>query len=222
MLKLAINGNSFIGAFCIATEKYALAADVVSSKAKTSLEKELKVKLSNTNICSSYLTGMYIAANSNGMLVPELAYRDEIEAIRAALGSEVQIEVMKTDLNALRNNILVNDKLAVINPEYSSKEVKTIQDILGVEVVKTQIGGFKTVGANNILTNKGIVFNNRIDDEEKDNLESMLNMSGDQSTANMGAVSIGLCTIANSHGLAVGYDTTGFEASRIEESLNLV
>ncbi|MCL5008296.1 MAG: translation initiation factor 6, partial [Candidatus Marsarchaeota archaeon] len=131
---------------------------------------------------------------------------------------DVSVHVLDTDLNALGNNILANDTIAIINPNYSSKEAKHISDLLGVEVIRMGIGGFETVGANNILTNKGIVLNNAVSEKEEEELKGIFK-SVSQSTANMGALSIGLCAVANSKGVVVGKSTTGYELANISDGL---
>ncbi len=82
------------------------------------------------------------------------------------------------------------------------------------------IGGYETVGANNILTNKGIVINNKVSEDEEALLKDLFkNVS--QSTANMGSLSIGLCTIANSNGIVAGGATTGYELANMTDGLLL-
>ena len=148
-----------------------------------------------------------------------MAYSSEVKRLKDLL-PELEIEILETSLNALRNNILVNDKIAIINPAYSKETSDKIGDMLGVEIISMPIGGFGTVGANNILTNKGMVMNNRVSEEEEEFLKGLFgNIS--QSTANTGSLSIGLSTIANSSGIVAGSSTTGYELSNIAEGLGL-
>ncbi len=217
--KMAINGNSYLGIFSIATEKFALVGSNFGTKHEEILKKALEIEVAKVSINSSYLIGIYAIANSNGILVPSISDKSEVDHIKKHI-HHVEVDVLDTDLTALKNNILANDKIAIINPEFSEKEAHIISDTLDVEVVRRKIAGFSTVGANNILTNKGVVFNNRIEEEEKDELENLLGMKGEQSTANVGSLNIGLCVIANSKGMVAGEQTTGFELGRISNALN--
>ncbi|MDP8002628.1 MAG: GTPase, partial [Caldisphaera sp.] len=62
------------------------------------------------------------------------------------------------------------------------------------------------------LTKPMVIVANKIDvPESKKNLEKMLGFSGEQSTANLGSLNIGLSSIANSKGLLLGELTTGYE-----------
>ncbi len=217
--KANIGNSSFIGAFAVATDLFA----VLSSRATNSEEKfiqdTLETKVIRSTIDGSGLVGIYIVANSKGMLLPEIAERSEIAHLKAQL-KEINVEVMSTDLNALRNNILANDKVAFVNSDYDRAEVKKIEDVLDVEVIRRNIGEFNTVGASNIITNKGIVLTNNANEEDMEVVKRFTSKIS-QTTANLGSSSIGLCVIANSNGMLVGDQTTGFEMVRLTEGLDL-
>ncbi|MDE1850631.1 MAG: translation initiation factor IF-6 [Candidatus Micrarchaeota archaeon] len=216
--RLAIEGNSYIGAFGIATDKFAIVGSNAAHKKIELMAETLGVKVIGGNIDNSHLMGIYVSANSNGVLLPFTSYHTEVEHIKREL-KEFSVDVFKSDMNALRNNILANDRIAIINPYYSQKDEKEIADVLGVETIRRSIAGFSTVGANNILTNKGVVLNNRVTEEEKKELEGILKMEAEQSTGNTGSLNIGLCTIANSNGILVGAQSTGFEMARMAQAL---
>jgi translation initiation factor 6 len=93
--------------------------------------------------------------------------------------------------------------------------------VLGVETIPMDIGGFKTVGANNILTNKGFVINNRATDREKDEIDRLIGFKSERTTANTGSLSIGLSAVGNSTGVVAGENTTGYELNRIVNALNV-
>ncbi len=217
--KLSILGNAYIGAFSIATDKFILLAKGATHGEEGVLHKNLDVPVARTTVSGSDLIGIYARANSRAILLPEMLYSDELHSLKKQLHG-IEIHVLKMDLNALGNNILANDKFAVLNPNFERKEAKEIGELLDVEVLQMAIGGYETVGANNILTNKGMVLNNKVEDSEVDRVkENISNVS--QSTANTGSLSIGLCTVANSNGVAVGKTTTGYEMASIMEGLML-
>jgi translation initiation factor 6 len=214
--RLSIDGNSFIGAFAIATDSFALIGRTSTEKQLAVIKENLGVDAHRISIDGSALVGIYTVANSRSILVPEIATGGEISQLRKLL-PDVNVHVLKTDLNALGNNILANDSIAIVNSDYDAKEIKKA---LGVEVIKLDAGGFHTVGASNILTNRGIVLNNRATDSDLDAVKSMVK-NYSQSTANLGSLSIRLSTISNSNGLLVGDGTTGFEMARITEGLGI-
>ncbi len=220
VVKTSLNGNDYIGAFATVTERFILLGLNVTEHKEELLSKTLSVQPIKTSIDGSDLLGIYTAGNSNGIILPELMHEEEFHRLKAAMPG-FNVHRMHTDLNALGNNILVNDKIAIINPEYSDKEEKVIRDVLGVEVVRAAFGGFTTVGASNILTNAGAVLNNRTTDEELEDAKKWLGIDTTQSTANTGSLSIGLCALANSKGMVVGEATTGFELARLSQGLGL-
>lgn len=216
--KCRINGSDYIGVFCTATENLVFVANTARDREKELLASTLNVSVVGLRLAGSDLVGIFAKANSNGILVSELAYEDEIAELKQKnLG--INVEVLKSGLNALGCNILANDKIAIINPDYSHEDAKVIGDTLGVEVLKAKTGGFTTVGANNILTGNGLVINNRSTDEEKERLDRDVHFDSIRSTANTGGLAVGLCVAANTKGIVAGESTTGFELARIIEAL---
>ena len=217
--KATIGNNSYIGAFGIATDSFILITSNSTHTERSIIEDALQVKSHQMSIDGSGLIGVYAVANSKGIMLPEMTDAREISRLREAF-PELTVDTMHTSLNALRNNILANDKIAFVNKEFSHIEQERISDVLGVETVKMQIGDFDTVGANNILTNKGIVLNNTASHADVEFVKGKI-ASVSQSTANTGSSSIGLCAIANSKGVVVGGQTTGFELVRITDGLDI-
>ena len=218
--KVNIYGIDYIGAFAISTDSFAILGGLSETKEVAFIKENLEVDVARLTVNGSTLAGIYAAANSNAILLPDMLYSGELKTLREQLPN-VRIGVLDTDLNAVRNNVLVNDKVAIVNPEFGKKEVNSIKDILDVEIIRMSIGGFETVGANNILTNGGMVANNRATDSEIERLKEIFgNVS--QSTANTGSVSIGLCTVANTKGMLAGQTTTGYELANISDGLGCV
>ncbi len=218
LLKRNINGNSYVGAFSSSSEDITLISRGVSTKDESIIRETLGTETFRISVSGSNLVGIYAVLNSNGILLPEMTYTEELKELNH-LKDKLRIGTLKSDMNALGNNILANDKIAIINPNFQKAEADAIADVLDVEVIRIAIGGYETVGANNILTNTGMVLNNFASDNELEQAKSLVkNVS--QSTANLGSVFVGLASVANAKGLMVGEDTTGFELSRMEEGLS--
>ncbi|MGC8537684.1 MAG: translation initiation factor IF-6 [Candidatus Micrarchaeia archaeon] len=218
--KYAINGSDCVGAFALATDRYVFVGRSITEGNRKFLASMLGVEVVDMSIGGMDFIGVLARANSNGMLISNLATDREMEAIRSMkLG--INIEVLGSPLNAVGNNMILNDKIAIVNPEYNRKDMAIMGDVLGVEVVGSSIGSFKTVGANDILTNKGLVINNHASDAEKEKLDSETGFDSVRSTANMGSLGIGIAVVANSNGALIGDTTTGYEFSRIVDGLYL-
>ncbi|MCL4373826.1 MAG: translation initiation factor IF-6 [Candidatus Marsarchaeota archaeon] len=213
-----LNGSEYVGAFATATDRYVFAGQSLPKKSLDVLEETLRVKPVPITISDSNLIGILARANSNGMLLSNLAYDFEVERIKG-MKLDMNIAVLDSDLNAVGSDIVANDKIAIVNSEYDQMAIRQIGDVLGVEVLRAEIGGMKTIGANNILTNKGFAINNRSSDAEKEKFDKMLGFSSVRTTANRGSVAIGLSAVANSTAIVVGDETTGYELDRLMEAL---
>ncbi len=216
--KCRIRGSDYAGVFCAATERLILAPLNLTKKEREVLSGTLHAEVLEVSVGESELVGLFARANSNGIILSNLASEAEAKIIREMAGG-LNVAVLDSDINAIGSNILSNDKMAIVNEEYDHYATKQISDVLGVEVIKSIIGGFRTVGANNILTNKGLVINNRATDLEQKEWESITGFKSIRSTANTGSLAIGLAVVTNSKGVVAGEETTGFELNRIVQGL---
>ncbi len=216
--KYGIMGSDYVAVFATATDDFVFAGSNLTSNSKEMLAKVLGVKCVETSISGSDLVGLFARANSNGILLSNLSLDHEIENLRK-MNLGINISVLESDLNAIGSNILANDRIAIINVDYSKKEEDEIADVLGVEVIRARMDGYKTVGANNILTNTGLVINNKGTALEKSEWDRFSGFDSVRTTANTGGFAIGLSVIANSNGVVAGDTTTGFELARIIEAL---
>ncbi|MGC8572039.1 MAG: translation initiation factor IF-6 [Candidatus Micrarchaeia archaeon] len=218
MIKIRIEGNSFIGTYLVSTDKYVFMSSTIGNNKVEAISKTLHVKPIVLSIYDAPMIGILARANSNGIILSNLFDKDAVEQLKNQ-DIDINVEIIKSGLNAIGNNVLANDKIAIVNPEYSNEAVKQIRDALNVEVIKEQIGIFKTVGANNVITNKGMLINNNVSDEEKAHIDKLTGFDSIRTTANIGFLGIGLSIAANSYGAVIGEDTTGFELGRIMEAL---
>lgn len=218
-VKCQIGGSDYIGAFVISTEKYSFTPIGITPGVRGIIEKILKTQCIEIRCGGTDLIGIFCRANSNGIAISNIVPKEDVDMIKK-LNLGINVDIIDSNVNAIGNTVLANDKIAFIDSEYTEKEAKQIGDVLGVEVIKLDIAGFKTVGATNILTNTGLVINNRASDEEKGEIDRLTGFNSVSTTANTGSLSVGLASIANSKGLLVGNETTGFEMNRIIQALS--
>lgn len=218
-VKYVLRGSDCIGVFASATDMYVFSGPDLTEGNRKVLSETLEVECADVSIGNSGLIGIFMRANSNGIVLSNLASEREVERIRKLV--DLRVEVLDSSLNAIGNNIIANDRIAIVNSEYDSVSAKRIGDILGVEVVRKSVGDFNTVGANNILTNKGLVVSNHCTDREKEELDELTGFDSTRSTANTGSLGIGIAAIANSKGALVGEDTTGHEMVKILDGLDI-
>jgi translation initiation factor 6 len=219
-IKYDLKGSNYVGVFAVATDRYLFAGPNLTEASRGIVSKALGVECVAVSVSASDMVGIFSRANSNGIILSNITEERELDALRD-LCPEMNVERIGSDLNTIGNNVLANDRIAIINPDYDNRTKVQIGDVLGVETVRMEIGRFKTVGANNILTNRGIVINNRATEEEEAEIERIVGFKPEKTTANQGALAIGLSTISNSFSFVAGMHTTGYEFSRIQDGLNI-
>ncbi len=219
MIKLLdFHSNPFLGILGMATDSFAAVQKGLPDEIIDSIEKALNVPVIEMEIGGSKLVGAMLAANSNGAVVSYLAEDEEIEPLR----DYVNVLILGDKYNAAGNNILVNDRGALIHPKISKIWMKRIEDVLGVPVEKGTVADIPTVGSAAIVTNEGGLAHPEVDDIELDDLKNIFGVPFQRGTANYGSGFVGACVIANSRGAVIGNMSTNIEISRIEDALSLL
>ena len=119
-------------------------------------------------------------------------------------------------LNAAGNNILVNDKGALVNPGDQPDALQLIEDILQVEVFPMTVAGHKTVGSCLRGHQQGRAMPPR--DQEgrvRRCIKSVMKVPAAIGTLNYGSPMVGACIVANSKGGAVGFRLHAHRARQV-------
>ena len=219
ILKTAIKGNPNIGLYGVATDKFCLLGYEVPSEIVKSIEKTLKVKVYQLSIIGTSMIGAFIAANDNMVLVPSVAFDEEIKRLESF---GIPFAIIDTKLTALGNNILCNEKVALVNPLFSAKIKKRIRQALNVKAVPGTISGIETVGSVAILNKKGMVVHRDTAREETEQLELLFGVPVSIGSVNKGNLYVKSGVIANSNGIIVGKQTTGPELQNLDEGLGFI
>jgi translation initiation factor 6 len=218
-MRLAYYGNPWIGMFIKTNDEITLLPVDSMEKIHTAVEATLKTKVLKIGMGDSNLLGIYIAMNSNGIVIPNIAKEEEVTALKKA---GLNVHVSKDKFNAHGNNIAVNDKGGVINPNVEKEDAKKMEDVLGVELVPTEVAGFTTVGSACIVTNTGYLVHFKASEDELKTLNSILKTTGNRGTMNTGTGFVSYGAVVNKNGYIVGENTTAYEIGRLEESLNMI
>lgn len=201
----------------MANESFALAAANSDDQFIRDLEEALNVECTRMTAAGSYLIGSLTVMNSNGAVVSGLAEEHELKTIRRFL----PVLALDDRLNAAGNNILTNDHGAIVNPNMSNSSLRSIEDILGVECVRSAIAGIETPGAVCRVTNKGIAVHMGASEEDMALIVDVLKVEPHKTTLNHGSRLLAPCVIANSKGALIGDTSTPIEMGRLEEALKL-
>jgi translation initiation factor 6 len=217
--RVNIFGNPNVGVYTIVTDKFAIVPRKLPKNVIKSIERFLEVPVIATDLGQSRLIGLFGVANLNGMCVPPFVMEGELDFLKQKL--EIPIESIQTELTALGNNILCNDKLAILNPEFDEANQRHIADVLGVEVISEKIANWSTVGSAAVATNKGLLLPANCNEEEIYRLQEAFGIPASKGTINGGVPLIGSGLRANSNGAIAGASTTGPELARVGTALEL-
>jgi len=210
-------GSPYLGVYLRVGEKFAIAPAAVPSALARDLARLLDVEVVRTNVSDSEVVGALVAQTSSGVVVGD----DLSDEERAALESVAPVTVIHSRQNATGNNVLANDRGALVHPEFSDAAVQAIGRALHVPARRGTIAGLGTVGMAGIATNKGAVVHPRTTEGEAKVLEELLQVPIHRSTADFGVPIVGACLVANSRGMIVGRPTTPVEIVHLQEGLAL-
>lgn len=216
LVQLDFNGSPYLGVFAKANDAVVVLPPTVPAEARESLASALNAKAVTTRMGGSNIVGAVVALNNHGAVVADFAEESEIEPLRA---SGLRVGRIAGKFNAAGNNVLANDRGALVNPDLGKTALETIRQILGVRVEKGTIAGLKTVGSAAIATTRGTLCHPKSTEEERLFLEGLLGVSTQIGTVNHGAPYIGAGLVANAFGCGIGRATTGPEMNRIEDAL---
>lgn len=215
--KISINGNDFVGVYCRANDKLVVVSKTIPDDVIRLIEETLQVSAYRTLLGSSPLIGSLMVLNSYGAVITDFASEEDV----SFLFGDYNVLFVADKINAVGNDIIANDRAAMIHEGFDRKTEKMIEDVLGVEVIRGRIGGIPTVGSAAVLTNRGMLVNPNVHEDEAKELSEIFGVEVYVGTANMGSIYVGSCIVANSKGAIVGESTTPIEIHRIEEALHL-
>ncbi|HOE52766.1 MAG TPA: translation initiation factor IF-6 [Methanomassiliicoccales archaeon] len=211
------NGVEFVGVYAVANEDMALLPMDSDDRFQEDVAIALDVECSRGTIASTNLLGSLVAMNSYGAAVTSFATDDELRAFR-------KLKVMRLEdrLNACGNNILVNDRGCLINPEMDERTVRVLEELFEVDVVQAPIAGQNTVGSVCKATNKGLICHPAASKDDLRLLKRHFKVEPRITTLNYGSPYVGASIVANSKGGVVGARSTPIEQGRVEEALDII
>ncbi|MFW9962414.1 MAG: translation initiation factor IF-6 [Candidatus Sifarchaeia archaeon] len=213
-------GDSNVGAFGIATDRFVFVSSNMSEKGLDIIEKTFNLPLVQTTIATLDAVGLVSVATSNGILVPYTTTDEEFAQLKSS--SEVPVDWLDDKMTALGNIIIANDNGAMCHPDFNFKSRRKISDILGVEVVPGSLAKLPIVGATAIATNQGAVVHPMATAGEIELLAQLLKVHVEVGTVNRGSPYTSLGVLANADGMIAGTDTTGVELAHISQVLGFV
>lgn len=216
---LDFNENPNVGVFCRANDEIAFVQKGLRKKDKNKISSTLDVNLVELQIADASIIGSLLNFNSTGAIVTDLV---DTETIKVIEQQGIDVCIVEDKFNAAGNDVLINDKGALVHPNLEDKAIKQIEKTCNVPVYRGTIGLLKTVGMAAVVTNKGLLCHPKVTQEEQHNLEKIFDVQAMIGTVNHGVPLIGSGLVANTKGAIIGNLTTGIEMGRIEEALGFL
>ena len=217
--QLDFNENPNVGVFCRANDDVVFLQKGLSKKVKKKITAALDVELVELNIVDASIIGSLLTINSKAAVVTDFI---DDKSAKVVEDQGLNVCVICDKLNAAGNDILVNDKGALVHPNMKDESLKMIEEAFDVPVYRGTIGSLKTVGMAAVVTNKGCLCHPKVTEKEKTVLEKVFDVSVMIGTVNHGVPLIGSGLVANTKGAIIGNLTTGIEMGRIEEALGFL
>jgi len=215
------HGDPNVGLYGLATDKFCLLGKSVREKDVKEIEAALKVPIFQLSFYGTDLIGLFAVGNSKTILLPNIIYDSELKKLRKDLDKlGVKIEILETNHTAFGNNIIVNDKKGIISNVYSNKEAEKISKMFpDVEFEQIDLSIPGSIGK---VTNAGGIFEPNLPEIIVKKLEQHFGFEVGLGTVNMGNPFISSGIIANSFGFIMGANSSGFEVTRVDESLGFL
>jgi translation initiation factor 6 len=213
------NSNPNIGLYGYANDKYCLLGTEIPEDIAKDIGEVLDVPIIRMNIAGTSLLGVFLSGNNNCLLVPKIAFSNELETLDK---HKIKYKVIDTKLTCLGNNIICNDKGCVVSSEYGEKEIKIFKEALKVSIVKAKIAGLSTLGSLAVHTKNGLLCHHEVLEHEADLLRKTLKVEIYTGTVNMGVPFIGSGILCNNNGFIIGDASGGPEIVNADETLGFI
>jgi len=214
-LKSTVRGSPFVGVFGLATDEICLVPRMLDEKVKRQWAQTLGVPLIPCSVANSSLLGVFCKGHGKKVIVPNVCEAKEIEILEKA-GLEV---LLVKDYTALGNLIALNSQGGIVSPLVDKETVKRLEGFFGIPLKTLTLGGTEVVGSATTVTNKGFIVHPNTAPREFTALKGIFKVYGTAGTANYGDPFVANSLLANSHGVIIGEQTTGYELARIDEGL---
>jgi translation initiation factor 6 len=215
--KLNFHKDPNIGLFSFASDKFCLVNRFIQNKDVKLINNVLKVPVYRTSVLGTGLIGIFTSGNSQGIVISDRIYNEEIEEMQR----NFDVLVLETRHTAMGNLILANDNGCMVSNDLE-KHRKDIRDFLGVETRVGTIGGMDLVGSLAICNSKGCLVNKWVTKKEKKLIERILDVPVSPGSVNFGNPWVKSGLILNSNGFLAGDQTSGPELGIASETFGFV
>lgn len=203
--------------FC--TDSYCLVGREVPDKHIPGIQDALGVPVHKITIAGTSLIGVFATGTDKLLLLPDILFDHEKEALDAL---NISYTIFSTDNTALGNNIIFNEKGCLVHPDYTKEEREQLRELIGIEPHVKRIAGIETPGSVIVFNNEFGLVHNDATDEEIAFVSELFGRECTNATVNLGIPYIrsGLC--CNAHGFVISEASSGPEIAFVDEFLGYI
>jgi len=213
-------GNSNIGVYAYANDEILVLPFGVGRDDIEDLVEVLKVNaVIEAKLAGTILIGVLVSGNNRAVLLPHIVFDEDVEYLKKQVresGLDVDFKVLESKYTALGNLMLCNNRRCLVSQLFSDKEVKEIEEALGVEVVKGRLVNMDLPGSVAVVTDHGGIIHPDASEDDLKTIRDVLGVTVERATVNAGVVYVKSGVIANNKGVVIGGNTTGPEVLRIK------
>ncbi|MFZ8782685.1 MAG: translation initiation factor IF-6 [Desulfurococcaceae archaeon] len=218
--KMSFFGNPNIGVYAYVNDEVLILPPRIGRDDIEELVEVLKVSaVIEAKVAGTILIGVLLAGNNNAVLLPQIVFDEDVEYLEKRVREysvDTEFSVLESKYTALGNLVLCNSRRCLASPLFSSREVREMEDVLGVEVVTTRLVNTDLLGSILVVTDGGGVIHPDASEEDIKTLRELLGVTVERATVNAGVVYVRSGIMANNKGVVVGGNTTGPEVLRIK------
>jgi translation initiation factor 6 len=218
--KMSFFGNSNIGVYAYANDEILVLPFGVGRDDIEDLVEVLKVNaVIEAKLAGTILIGVLVTGNNRAVLLPHIVFDEDVEYLKKQVresGLDVDFKVLESKYTALGNLMLCNNRRCLVSQLFSDKEVKEIEEALGVEVVKGRLVNMDLPGSVAVVTDHGGIIHPDASEDDLKTIRDVLGVTVERATVNAGVVYVKSGVIANNKGVVIGGNTTGPEVLRIK------
>jgi len=220
VVKTSIAGNPNVGMFAFITDSFALVGIGASDVDVETIKRIFKVPVHQLNICGTSLLGVFLGGNEKFLLVPHIAFEEEIKKLKVVEQYGTKIVVVQTSFTALGNITILKDDVLLANSEIEDKTLNFIAKETGAKTIKRiEVADTDVIGSALIITKKGGLIHPDVSNETIEELEKLLKVRLTLGTVNWGSPFVKSGILANSHGFIIGHMSSGPEVANTDEAL---
>lgn len=209
IFKYDVYRNPNVGIYAKCNDKFVFIPNGFAATKAKNLSELLKTEYVFTSVANTRLLGPLMVVNNKGLLLPRNCHEEEIAHLKKS--TDLNVSILDTKHTALGNLICTNDRGAVISPLIPTEYVKTIQDVLGVEVIRKRVAGYHQTGAMIVANSHGGIIHPSSEEEDIKTISQVLRVELEPATINGGSPYLSSGILANNNALVVGGLTNGPE-----------